>query len=71
MTTFFLILFLLDSAQFGYAPKQRMRRVSVPGAVATGSSEASTSTTPSPVCTTDENGELTCHPIDQADKFRW
>lgn len=25
---------------------------------------------PSPVCSFDENGEPTCYPIDQADKFR-
>jgi len=69
MTTFFLILMLLDSMQFGFAAKPRLRKVqSAKGQVV--STTYAPTPTPSPNCSFDENGEPTCNPIDQADKFR-
>lgn len=63
-TTFFLILVLLDSAMFGAPAKPRlMRQRSV---VSSQSSATSTATSP---CFTDPEGNVTCYPIDQADKF--
>jgi hypothetical protein len=63
MTTFFLILILLDSLTFGGAPTPKLRKVRAPRTAIV------TQTTP-PNCTPDANGELTCYPVDQADKFK-
>jgi hypothetical protein len=65
---FFLILLLLDSFEFGYAPKPRLHKVQAVQAVA--SSPAHDCRPLAPVCFTDEEGNLTCYPVDQSDKFK-
>jgi hypothetical protein len=60
---FFLILVLLDALMFGFAQSPKVRKVRAPRTVTV------TQTTP-PNCTADANGELTCYPVDQADKFK-
>jgi len=62
MTTFMLILVLWDALTFGFASTPKLRKVRAPRTA------IATQTTP-PNCTADANGELTCYPVDQADKF--
>ena len=71
MTTFFLILMLIDSLTFGGAPTPKLRKAKQRSVVSDQwSASAPDSRTPSPVCFTDGEGNVTCYPIDQADKFK-
>lgn len=63
---FILILFLLDSLMFGYAPKPRLRRV--PQRLETSSQLPVAPAPPPSPCVDSGNGEISCFPIDDSDK---
>jgi hypothetical protein len=69
MNTFVLVLMLFESFTFGGAATPKLRRQGLEVRDQR-SVSASDSQPPAPVCSTDENGELTCYPIDASDKFR-
>jgi hypothetical protein len=66
MIQFLLVLVLLDAAMFGGAPTPKLRRARVVEVRA--ATPCAPQPTPSPSCTADENGELTCYPIDDGGK---